>query len=37
MAKLIVNSVGPDRFCGIWSGSALFASYPFEGLQTKMG
>ena len=28
----------PDAaFCGIWSGSALFASYPFRGLQSSMG
>ena len=24
-------------FCDIWSGSALFANYPFMGLQTAMG
>ena len=24
-------------FCGVWSGSALFVSYPFGGLQTKTG
>ena len=24
-------------FCGIWSGSALFAKYPFTGLPTTMG
>ena len=24
-------------FCGVWSGSALFASYPFRGLQSSMG
>ena len=24
-------------FCGIWSGSALFANYPFRGLETTMG
>ena len=24
-------------FCSIWSGSALFASYPFKGLPTTMG
>ena len=23
--------------CGVWSGSALFANYPFRGLQTTMG
>ena len=23
-------------FCGIWSGSALFDNYPFEGFSTKM-
>ena len=22
-----------DEFCGVWSGSPLFASYPFRGLQ----
>ena len=26
-----------DAFCGVWYGSALFASYPIGGLQTKMG
>ena len=26
-----------QRFCGVWSGSALFANYPFMGLQTTMG
>ena len=24
-------------FCGVWSGSALFANYTFTGLQTTMG
>ena len=24
-------------FCGVWSGYALFAKYPFRGLQTTMG
>ena len=24
-------------FWGIWSGTVLFASYPFGGLQTEMG
>ena len=24
-------------FCGVWSGSALFANYPFRGLQITMG
>ena len=24
-------------FCGIWSGSALFANYPFKSFQTTMG
>ena len=38
MAKLFVNSRDPDQttFCGVWSGSALFAKYHFKGLQTKM-
>ena len=33
MAKLFANS--GER--GIWSGSALFANYPFMGLPTTMG
>ena len=24
-------------FCGVWSGSVLFANYPFTGLPTTMG
>ena len=24
-------------FCGVYSGFALFANYPFRGLQTTMG
>ena len=34
------NNVDPDKmpiFCGVWSGSALFANYPFGALQIKMG
>ena len=23
--------------CGVWSGSALFANYPFRGRQSTMG
>ena len=44
MALLFANSVDPDqmphlrhlicRICGIWSGSLLFANYPFRGLRT---
>ena len=36
---LNANSVDLDQtlFCSIWSRSALFAIYPFGGLQTKMG
>ena len=33
MAKLFANSRDPDQMPHF----ALFASYPFEGLQTKMG
>ena len=25
------------QFCSVWSGSALFANYPFRGLQATMG
>ena len=40
MAKLYVKSGDPDlkphsAECSIWSESALFANYPFEGFPTK--
>ena len=38
MAKLSANSGDPDQTPpGVWSGSALFAIYPFRVLQTTMG
>ena len=38
MAKLFTKRPWSDpTFHGIWSESALFASYPFVGLQTKIG
>ena len=39
MAKVFANRRPPSdaTFCRVWSGSALFANYPFRGLQTTMG
>ena len=38
MAKQFVNSGEPDQTPqNVWSGSALFANYPFRGLQTTKG
>ena len=39
MTKLFANSEDPDQmpFCGVWSGSALSANYPFGSLQAKIG
>ena len=38
MVELFANSGDPDDpFWDVWSGSALFASYPFRGLQSSVG
>ena len=37
-AKLFANSICKlSAFCSVWSGSALFANYPFTGFPTTMG
>ena len=37
MTILLAKSGYPDQtFCGVLSGSALFASYPFTGLPSTM-
>ena len=39
MPKLFANSrpISDAIFCGVKSGSALFANYPFGALKTKSG